>query len=162
MDDGRPVVSVAPSAHVLGSLAELGPHDVHARTASSRGLGIALKLEDGDNRCAVVAAGGISRYAVDGAKPDKWRLDGAPLNSGDWYKVIGKFGMKTGIFIKADGEPARFAPAVWMLPVLLSPECDYGSSACSGLSIIGLNYLNTGGRKKEPEWTLTHPEWACP
>ncbi len=71
MDDGRPFVGVAPSTDVRGSLAELGPHDVHARTASSHGLGIerrpraehgpALGLS-GQPHCA--KAGGALRVAV--------------------------------------------------------------------------------------------------
>ncbi len=116
-----------------------------------------VKLENGDNQCGVVAAGRVSRVAVDGVKPDKWRLQGAPEYSGDWYKVKGRGPLKTGIFIKADGEPARFAPTWWMSPVLLFPECDFGG-ACPAAA-----YHSLGGRKKEPAWSLpgSHPDWVC-
>lgn len=87
---------------------------------------------------------------IDGAKPDLWRPSGAPMFTGDWFKVNNGLGIK----INSLGEPSRFAPTMldyWR--ILAFPECHFDTFACIPGFDGSPGYDYWGGRKKEPEWS---------
>lgn len=118
------------------------------------------KLER-DGEFDIVSPGDTRRYAFDGVKPDAWRLAGAELYSGDWYKVSNGLGVR---FWNVDGQPERFAPASWNTWLLMIPECHFDSAVCVPPGTGPLSgYRKLGGRKKEPEWSRDlETNWRYP